>query len=265
MTLKAVAPQQRRAVVVVAAAAAAAAAARASGSRAGERVGEGRERGRLGPPGSLREEAGAGKEGSRGPAWGGRQEGLRALCGPFSASERPRGALASCAVRTPGLPSGLGLGGSRKSETWTWRRAPSWGLRRERCECPGAGPCSGKAELEETLTCPGVTTSCSRERKGGSRSELEHRGRTRGGTQLAGPAPPGSFPFTKFAARSRDVPGGFSMFICWFLLTPWVSKLKYSDWIYKPQVLGREFGLQSWMWGHSNLASSLFSLTPALC
>ncbi|XP_047692694.1 uncharacterized protein LOC125153521 [Prionailurus viverrinus] len=44
---------------------------------------EGRERGRLGPPGSLREEAGAGKEGSRGPAWGGRQEGLRALRGPF--------------------------------------------------------------------------------------------------------------------------------------------------------------------------------------
>lgn len=48
----------------------------------------------------------------------------------------------------------------------------------------------------------------------------------------------------------KDVPGGFSMFICWFLLTPWVSKLKYSDWIYKRQVLGREFGPQSWMWGH---------------
>lgn len=27
----------------------------------------------------------------------------------------------------------------------------------------------------------------------------------------------------------KDVPGGFSMFICWFLLTLWVSKLKYSD------------------------------------
>ena len=29
------------------------------------------------------EEAGAGEEGSRGPEWGGRQEGLRAQRGPF--------------------------------------------------------------------------------------------------------------------------------------------------------------------------------------
>lgn len=88
-----------------------------------------------------------GKEGSRGPAWGGRQEGLRALCGPFfslkPAARRAR--LLRCEdARTS---SRLGLGGSRNSEPWTCSASPRPGLWRERREPPGARPCRGKAEL----------------------------------------------------------------------------------------------------------------------
>lgn len=88
-----------------------------------------------------------GKEGSRGPAWGGRQEGLRALCGPFfslkPAARRAR--LLRCEdARTS---SRLGHGGSRNSEPWTCSASPRPGLWRERREPPGARPCRGKAEL----------------------------------------------------------------------------------------------------------------------